>query len=216
MMKNLSILAALILFLVSCERLEPSVIPSEEPSVTLGEEPETSHGLPMPPSFSSEEEFVEQVLTQRSDAMGINSASENENVYKLDTITHYYKFKNPPPDAIIRRISPTSPVGIIIIYDTQKGDIEGENLHIHYVHGVLYDIEEDGAWAHSIRKGDFNAELDGIKYYIWHGTVDGVPVNWNVEWVNEDGYNIGAKFPYRFTADEVLGYVSDLERVEIG
>jgi hypothetical protein len=214
MMKNLSILAALILFLVSCERLEPSVIPSEEPGVTLGEEPETSHGLPMPPSFSSEEEFVEQVLTQRSDAMGINSASENENVYKLDTITHYYKFKNPPPDAIITAIYPQDAFSIAIIYGTKQENAEGESLHIVYRHdgsGDLFDIESRNPFYEE----SYVREIDGVTYYICKARGSNKPL-WVAEWYNEEGYHMFVQFPYSFTADEVLGYVSDLERVEIG
>jgi len=74
------------------------------------------------------------------------------------------------------------------------------------------DIETGISWPQRpFPDESYIREIDGVTYYIakWTQT-------WFVEWVNVDGHVMDTAFPYRFTADEVLAYVSDLERVEIG
>jgi hypothetical protein len=82
---------------------------------------------------------------------------------------------------------------------------------IQYAPDYWFDIEEEGLWVRTNRLEPHIFELEGLTYYIWKGGN-----TWIAEWVNADGYNMNAEFPLRFTAEEVLGYISDLERVEIG
>jgi hypothetical protein len=204
--KKLVIFILAALFLVSCDRRDQ--IP-EIPEMPDSTEESGGHRNHMGDilNFHSEEELHDYFRG------GIRGESEESSVV---TPTHYYKFKNPPPEAVVLNMSIAHHV--IVRYDTQQEEVGNGQLNIQYIHTLQYDIETEGIWKStaSIRKEDFNAELDGIKYYIWYGRTSGVPVTWNAEWVNEDGYNMVAHFPLRFTADEVLGYVSDLERVEIG
>jgi hypothetical protein len=204
----ISTLAALLLFLVSCERLDQIPdIPEMPDSIEETERHGTdlSHAL----YFYSEEELQEHFRS--GEVLRIENESKT---ISYDVPKHYYKLKNPPPEVVIVHIGIAHHV--IVRYGTQKGDDWGEPLHIQYIHTLSYDIETEGIWRSlAFPEESYIREIDGINYYIRKGMGRDTPV-WAVEWVNADGYNMKAQFPYRFTADEVLGYVSDLERVEIG
>jgi hypothetical protein len=210
-MKKVVTFILLVVILASCGTQTAEVIPSEEP--------ESNYSVSKyPPAFPSEEEFVNHVLEVQN---GIRD--ESCEYFGFDEffvgISHYYKFKNPPPDAIIHSMS----VGpIVVVYDTQKPNVGKirEHMMIQYYPDSLYppfDIEEDGGWAwRPFPDESYVFEKNGIKYYIRKGTGLGETILlWGAEWVNEDGYYMKANFPSRFTAEEVLGYISDLERVEI-
>jgi hypothetical protein len=130
--------------------------------------------------------------------------------------THYYRHISPPPGAIIEQI--VLGPNIAVVYDTQRGDLEGEHMMILYFPDSSYgsyDIETDGFWAeHQFPYESYVFELNGIKYYISKGMGWSLPT-WVAEWVNVDRYNMRAQFPYRFTPEEVLGYISNIERVDI-
>jgi hypothetical protein len=196
-MKRLVILI-LAVVLSSCGVQNPEVVPG----------PAENARVSMPhPTFNSEEEFMEFMQGDRDEtALGTQSYLD------IDEITHYYRLKNPPPGAIVDYIAVTS--WVIIMYDTQEADVEyfSRTIMIHYAPDY-FDIEKEGFWVRRIPPFDESHifEKDGLTYYIWKGGT-----TWIAEWVNEDGYNMKANFPYCFTAEEVLGFVSDLERVEIG
>jgi hypothetical protein len=207
-MTRLFILIATVFFLSSC---------------STEVEPESSVSR-LPLQFDSEEEFITHVQEFQSDAR-ISAFSESDDFddyYGVSNITHYYKFKNPPPGANLSQISlgTTGANVSTIYYNPQHHNDLGdpERIMIQYSPYISYtsdDIETYGVWARSFRHEEQIREIDGIRYYI-RRTSGFVGQLWAVEWVNSDGYYMGASFPYRFTADEVLGYVSDLERVEIG
>jgi hypothetical protein len=203
-MKKLVILILAALFLVSCERIDQiPEIPEMPDSTEESGRHISGHGDIL--NFHSEEELHDYFRG------GIRGESEESSVV---TPTHYYKFKNPPPEAVVLNMSIAHHV--IVRYDTQKGDDWGESLHIQYIHTLQYDIETEGLWTHrAFPEESYIREIDGITYYIRKTVGAGIHY-WSVEWINADEYNMSAWFPYRFTVDEVLGYVSDLERVEIG
>ena len=164
--------------------------------------------------FSSEEEFISHVR----DFQSVFSEDEShDDSHKVANVTHYYKFKNPPTGANLNRISlGTTGVNIAVEYRNSQhlNDLgEPEGVMIQYAPHYLFDAEKRDAWTpqtfHEAR------EIDGTTYFIRKG--DGIAgLLWAVEWINAEGYRMYSAFPYRFTADEVLAYVSDLERVEIG
>jgi hypothetical protein len=203
-MKKLLALAVSAFLLVSCGA---EVIPTGD----YEGDPTGNARVSMPhPTFNSEEEFMEFMQGDRDEtALGTHSFID------LNSLTHYYRLKNPPPEAIINYIALTS--WVVIIYDTQKVDTKGEHMMIQYGASGFYDIEEEGQWVR--RRAPFGEshifEKDGFTYYIWKASAGEYSL-WNAEWYNTDGYNMFAQFPFRFTAEEVLGYISDLERVEIG
>ena len=197
-MKTLAILILSAIFLSSCERID--LIPDNTED-SGGHRDHMGDVL----NFSSEEELHEYVRNG-----GIHSESED---FDVVIPTHYFKFKNPPPEAVVLNMSIET--AVTVRYDTQRTE-EEPTLWIKYVHTLSYDIETEGLWRSlAFPDESYIREIDGIKYYICKWGYDGV-FGWDVEWVNADGYNMRAQFPYRFTADEVLAYVSDLERVEIG
>jgi hypothetical protein len=199
-MKKLLILAVSAFLLVSCGA---EVIPTGDYE---GDPTGNAHGRIANPIFNSEAEFMEFMQGDRGE-----TASCPHSFLDLDELTHYYRLKSPPLGAIVDYIAVTS--WVIVMYDTQEadGDERSRTIMIHYAPDYWYDIEEEGFWVRSARGESHIFEEDGLTYYIWKGGT-----TWIAEWVNEDGYNMKANFPYRFTAEEVLGYISDLKRVEIG
>jgi hypothetical protein len=203
-MKKLVILILAALFLVSCERIDQIPDIPEMPDSTEESRGHRNHMGDIL-NFHSEEELHDYFR-----GGGTRGESEESSVV---IPTHYFKFKNPPPEAVVLNMSIET--AVTVRYDTQRTE-EEPTLWIKYVHTLQYDIETEGIWRSlAFPDESYIRELDGIKYYIRKGMGRDIPV-WAVEWVNADGYNMRAQFPYRFTADEVLGYVSDLERVEIG
>ena len=162
--------------------------------------------------FYSEEELLGHFIKAESEQGGIFAPFNNERV------THYYKLKNPPPGAELYRISILA--NISTEYYTERED-SGEREHIWFEYYPLldwgYDTEESNNWPDPrFPEESYKRELDGLTYYISKGEGSYDDFRWRVEWYNADGYHMSSNFPYRFTADEVLAYVSDLERVEIG
>jgi hypothetical protein len=210
-MKRLLILAVSAFLLVSCGA---EVIPSGDYEGDLAENARVSGPWP---HFESEEEFVDFILEAQSGTMDEGDAFQYRDL-DLNAYTHYYRLKNPPPGAVINFITITaSPLSVD--YDIDRIDGYGlrERIVIIYSPHSSYNIEDEGLWVRSRHSGESRIfEEDGLKYYIWQGISISERPLWSAEWVNADGYNMNAEFPYRFTAEEVLGYISDLERVEIG
>jgi hypothetical protein len=202
-MKKLLILAVSAFLLVSCGA---EVIPTGDYE---GGPTGNAHGRIANPIFNSEAEFMEFMQGDRGE-----TASCPHSFLDLDELTHYYRLKNPPLGAIVDYIAVTS--WVIVMYDTQEadGDERSRTIMIHYGAGGFYNIEEEGFWVRSARGESHIFEEDGLTYYIWKESA-GEYFLWNAEWVNADGYNMYSQFPSRFTAEEVLGYISDLERVDI-
>ena len=205
-MKKLTnlILAALILFLASCDESKSgdSLEPVSHPAELL--------------EFYSEEEFIAYVRDFQSVSAEGESRADN---HGIANITHYYKLKNLPLGATLSEISlGTTGVNVsTIYYNPQHFSDSGspERVMIQYSPYYSYNIEENSFWIHKrFPEEAYIREIDGVTYYIRKG--DGIAgLLWGAAWVNADGYHMKANFPYRFTADEVLAYVSDLERVEI-
>jgi hypothetical protein len=205
------ILASLFFVLVSCDTTEVSVTPEQTPDipeVTGSEEEEdlwsgNDRGNIL--HFYSEEELAEHFRNEDNGTMGIHGASDNR------TPTHYYKLKNPPPETNINHIQIWG--SVLVSYDNESTDGSDEPpLWVLYSLSSSTDIETGIVWPQRpFPEESYIREIDRVTYYIakWTQT-------WFVEWVSADGYKMSAQFPLRFTADEVLGYVSDLERVEIG
>jgi hypothetical protein len=211
-MKKLVILAVSAFLLVSCGA---EVIPTGD----YEGDPTGNARMSGPwPSFESEEEFVDFILEAQSGTMDEGDAFQYRDL-DVGAVTHYYRLKNPPMEAIINSIRlATGP--ITIAYDTQKKDAKGEHMMMEYSRNPLngsYNIEDEGLWARrSPPLGESHIfELEGLTYYIWKVSA-GEYFLWTAEWANVDGHHTVAQFPYRFTPEEVLGYISDLERVEIG
>jgi hypothetical protein len=193
----------------------PTQAPTPAPTASPTPSPPLSASRPAL-YFNSEEEFINYVQNEDE---GTRSARRD---YRLDTLTHYYKFRNPPTGAKIQRIGPgTMGTHITVTYDLQlidaNGNPEYSPLQIRYnPHSIHPNIEtlSTGGWTQRpFPEESYIFEEDGLKYYIWAGIgVSGML--WGAEWVYE-GYYMLAYFPFRFTAEEVLGYISDLERVEI-
>jgi hypothetical protein len=211
-MKKLLILGISAFLLASCISEESKVAPTREPTQTR-----ENHGYNPPLDFSSEKDFLDYVQNEDEETQ------DERNEFRLDTLTHFYKLKNPPTDAIIRRIRVTESV-VTVVYDTQKPNDDGsEHMMIQYSPKSLlsphwsYDIEEDGHWMnYPFPEEAYVFEKEEIKYYIRKVTGLGHTILlWSAEWYNADKYYMYSEFPHRFTAEEVLGFVSDLERVEI-
>jgi hypothetical protein len=92
-MKKLVILI-LAVVLSSCGVQNPEVVP----------DPTGNARVSMPhPTFNSEEEFMEFMQGDRDEtALGMHSFID------LNLLTHYYRLKSPPPEAIINYIAVTS------------------------------------------------------------------------------------------------------------
>ena len=234
-MKRLSIivLAALLCLATSCNTTEPSV-PPQTPTPT----PDIDQLTPITPEptdnpddyephyepydFSSEEEFVAFAQSFQSEAQheiepfGVSSEREARFV---DMISRYYRLKNPPPEATIRYISATEG-NISVAYNTQKYEADGsrEWMVVRYSNYYSFDIEASPHWTRRpFPDESYIFEVDELKYYIQKGTGGGYSYFlWSIQWYNADGYYMSATFPYRYTAEEVLAFVSDIERVEIG
>jgi hypothetical protein len=212
------ILAALMLLLISCETTTPNVTPEQTPDIpeVTGSEDEDRwevHDRSNILHFYSEEELAEHFRNEDNGTMGTHSASDNR------TPTHYYKLKNPPQGVEINHISIGS--AVIVRYDNEStGEDYEPTLWIQVAPYSPTDIETRLWSQRRFPEESYIREIDGITYYIWKGEGEGLRNSsfflWGVAWVNADGYYMSAQFPYRFTAEEVLGYVSDLERVEIG
>jgi hypothetical protein len=206
-MKKLVILILVAVLLTSCELQELGVDSNIEPT-----ESTVSSGYW--PHFQSEDEFIEYVLNESSEMPTELSANSEGNSSR---ITHYYRLKNPPLGASVSGISLAGEV--TILYDTHEFEADGrrEWLNIRYAPNWSVDIETDGDWRHRpFSDESYVYELDGIKYYVAKWTADGGTILcWGAEWINEDGYYMKALFPYRFTPEEVLGYISNIERVDI-
>jgi len=193
------IIASLFLVIASCGKKEPSVeLPDPTPNEPEVYEKSAGHYVGDILDFNSEEELFEYLQSEDRD-------TDKESRFTMPT--HYYKFRNPPQDAIIILVSVYNDVNIM--YDTQRTEFESMNIRLIPV--LPFDVMEKGMWGRGGMDGKFTAEKDGIIYYFIESAA-----NWIIEWNNADGYYFFVQFPYRFTADEVLGYVSDLERVEIG
>jgi len=216
-MKILSIAAIVVLLFVFSfftERPEPR---EELPEPTAGT-PDTMNsgmtGHPPPPTFASEEEMLEYIMSWRADRMELYSETEPQGYF---AVTHYYRLKNPPPETAISEIVLYSS-GITLLYGTESDEFEPFVIKYNNYHS--YDIETRGFWAERpFPNESYKREQDGVTYYICKadGSTGKTEVFlWVVDWYNSDGYKMTAQLPYRFTADEVLSYVSDLERVEIG
>jgi hypothetical protein len=215
-MKKLTTIIATMFLLVSCNPLDPLevITPGPTPSIpgiVDNDEPIIS-GTSVLPWFSSEEEFIEYM---RSDQ---DETTNERNMHDFDEITHYYKLANPPQDIEIYLIAPGGGVGIV--YDTKRNE-SGEYMMIQYHLGSgyidwSYNIEASTNWIERpFPEESHILEKEGLTYYISKWTA-GTDFLWSADWYNADGYNMRANFPYRFTPEEVLGYISDLERVEIG
>jgi hypothetical protein len=200
-MKKLVILILAIFILSSCGTQTPKIEESESSASYVGDVP----------IFASEEELFEYVQNRDE------SAVDSEWAEFFAGITHYYKLKNPPPGATVSYIDPAAT--IVVVYDTHVFDVSGhsEHLMIKYLPYGSHGIETSSNWIQrQFPEESHIIEKDGLKYYIQKGTgLGGLMMLWRAEWVNEDGYNMVANFPFRFTAEEVLGYISDLERVDI-
>jgi hypothetical protein len=165
--------------------------------------------------FFSEEELFDYVRNEHSEHGETLNAFDERDWRSPDARTHYYKLASPPPGAIIQRI--TLGPAIAVVYDTQKPGVSEIEEHMMIQYGILglYDIESQSSWVdRRFPEESYVFDLNGIKYYIRKVTA-GDYFLWSVEWVNADGYNVYAQFPYRFTPEEVLGYISNIERVEI-
>ena len=215
------IVVLLFMFSFLGERPETTVAPSEEPSVMpTGRSYSNEYGYV---AFSSEEEFIAYVREFQNNPQNAFVGNEDDEYnefrgeYGLTMFTHYYKLKNPPTNAKIRVIFPTANSLVTIIYDTQMPDPEGEHMMIQYGPHLSFDIATKSSWPdRPFPEESYIREIDGVTYYIAKWNSFGSIFLWAVYWINADGYHMTAEFPYRFTADEVLAYVSDLERVEIG
>jgi len=231
-MKNLVVFLLATLLLSSCVTEKPITPTPDIPVVIPSEEPRESASYfgHIPPAFYSEEEFVEYALNFDSDTL--IEGREWRDEHNIPAPTHYYRLKTLPPDTIFHYIHFVS--SIFIAYDTQK-DAIGEYLSIRQSSRCHLDclrrcpprcsscplcdgsceIETGGFWTERLfPEESYIFEEEGLKYYIKKVSGDDYFL-WAAEWYNADGYYMDAQFPYRFTAEEVLGYISDLERVEI-
>ena len=207
-MKKLIILILAVILLVSCERLDPlPEIPevsetspnTEKPINKDDRDPEISVSEVMPPIFFSEEEFADYVR-------------EEFGTDDLDVILRYYRLKTLPPETEFGFI--TGSGSTFIMYNTNRIDIDGESEWMSIsTSPEVYDIETGMIWSNRDYYDDsFIREIDGIKYYIYKALRE--KHMWFIRWHYED-VSLHAQFPARFTIDEVLAYVSDLERVDI-
>jgi hypothetical protein len=202
-MKKLIALLITAFLLSSCNAGNPEVIPNEEPAKMQLAVAERSR------SFSSEEEFTDFVLNEGRGEMSTHSTQN------VDALTYYYKLANLPPDITFRAIFPEGD----IVYETQELDTNGrrERISIMYSPHWSYDIETRGFWINpDFPDESYMFEEEGLKYYIarvlgWNKSYS----FWKTEWVNRDGYHMIGSFPYRFTPEEVLSYISNIERVDI-
>ena len=210
------IVVLLFVFSFFTERPEPSVkIP--EPMVStprvINNEPEICGDSSPIIDFSSEEELLEYISLMRAESMTVYGEIHPESEF---TITHYYRLKNPPPETELKWITLLR-FGITLEYDTESDEYERVMIK-HQRLSDSFDIETKGLWIQRpFPNESYIREIDGITYYIAKATGLGESVLlWSIEWVTGDDL-MYSEFPYdRFTADEVLAYVSDLERVEIG
>jgi len=189
------------LFLVSCERLDPEDSYAEI-DWEIVTRPDANVFV-----FYSEEELSEYFQNEYDGMQRDNQSSWREALWLP---THYYRLKTSPPDTVIRQINLDWDVWVT--YAPKECRFYDYDFIIRYYPFSSYDIETYGVWPkRPSPRTSYIREIGGITYYIarWDDI-------WRVEWVNEDEFNMRAIFPYlRFTADEVLAYVSDLERVEI-
>jgi hypothetical protein len=215
-MKKLTnlILAGLMLLLTSCDTTTPNVTPEQTPDIpeladNEEEDPWCSSTRSHILHFYSEEELAEHFRNEDNGTMGIHGASDNR------TPTHYYKLKNPPQGSNINHISISS--NVIVSYDNEITDDHESVFSILFSPYYSTDIETGIVWPQRpFPEESYIREIDGVTYYIAKWDSRGDIFLWRVDWYNADGYYMWGQFPLRFTADEVLGYVSDLERVEIG
>jgi hypothetical protein len=210
---TISALLAILLLLVSCERLDQIPDIPELPDSTEGQKRESSltrRAL----YFRSEKELLEYFDNWDIEQDGPLRTFDNERP------THYYKLKNPPTGAEFNHITVWDTIKVAYHMETEDSD-EPESISVSWSPRSKHwgsDIETLGIWIdRPFPEESYICELDGITYYItkWGGGEDAF--FWEVKWYNTDGgYHMFARFPLRFTVDEMLGYVSDLERVEIG
>jgi len=215
-MKILSVAAIVVLLFVFSFFTERPVPRKELPEPTastpevIGYDDGTCGGHSLPPSFPSEELMLEYISLMRSELMMVYGEIHPESEL---TITHYYRLKNPPPETEVNQVT-LYQSGMTLEYDTAR-----ERIMIRYNNYYSFDIETRGLWTERPFPNEaYIREIDGVTYYIRKvdaSIAETVMFLWSVEWYNADGYYMSASFPYRFTADEVLAYVSDLERVEI-
>jgi hypothetical protein len=219
-MKKVFILLAAAVLISSCDSEAPgdtlfaptpNITETASPTPSPTEKEPTMSGHGDPPEFNSEEEFLEYMLSKRN---VILDEGEEIDPRSLFALTHYYRLNNLPPETNIYYITPGN--GVSIVYHMY---VEGfrERIMIKYSSHFSFDIEVDGLWRHRpFPEESHIIELEGIKYYIRKVTGLGETILlWSAEWYNEDGYYMSAELPYRFTVEEVLGLVSDIERVEI-
>jgi hypothetical protein len=223
-MKILTVAAVVILLFVFSfftERPEPrekTPEPTPSASEVVDRELFESGGHDFDPLyFYSENEFVEYVQEVQNEETGSFSAYGESEGY-VDTLSRYYRLKNPIGEMRLRMITGTR-YEVAVLYYAQEAD--SEHIMIRYSPYYNFDIETHGLWTERpFPKESYIRELDGVIYYIRKVDSRADPsaplLLWSIEWYNADGYYMHSQFPYRFTAEEVLGYVSDLERVEIG
>jgi len=215
------ILATLFLVLASCETEIPEITPEQTPDippeVTDNEEEDrwSVSDFSGELHFYSEEELHEHF--QNGGAMRVESEDETRS---YDVPTHYYKFKNPPTGVEITHIQIW---GSVLVDYNNPNDAEdyGSTFSLRFSPTYSKDIETEGLWTERpFPNESYIREVDGLTYYIRKvdGSIPRIEIFfWSVEWYNSDGYYMHSYFPYdRFTPDEVLEYLSDLERVEIG
>jgi hypothetical protein len=222
-MKKLVILFLATFILSSCG--------TEEIPYLDEEHDEKAMACRIPPYFNSEEDFINYVLEVQN-----GTRDEIGEDYYWDElfaeITHYYKLKNPPQGAMIFAIQPGP---ITVRYDTHNFEYNGDNEHLwiryssdcspncsncppdcsmcHRCSG--YDIETEEQWVNrKFPEESYILEKDGLKYYIRKENGMNYP-HWRAEWYSANGNYMDARFPYRFTPEEVLGYISNIERIEI-
>jgi hypothetical protein len=199
------ILAAIILS--SCSA--PIAPTPNIPEIADNDEPKVSYSI-APPDFFSEEEFIEYLLNIQSN---VRDEGYEYDEFGLVALTHYYKLATLPPEAIFYRITPVH--GVSVVHHIQAEESR-ERIMIRYSSYYSFDIEEDGLWTERpFPEESHIIEHEGLTYYIRKVMGRDIP-HWSVEWYNNDRYYMHSEFPYRFTPEEVLGYISDLERVEIG
>ena len=219
-MKILSVIAVVVLLFIFSfftERPEPREKLPEPTASTpeeIDEEPEF-HVDVMPLDFSSEEEFIEYALGVQNERADLFSVYSEEEFYILETSSRYYRLKTSPEEANLHQITVVPGYEVTVSYYVQKSDADDFGLiTIQYSPYYTFNIATRH-WPSPFPDEAYIREIDGSTYYIakWSS---GMSLLWVVEWYNEEGCHMMAQFPLRFTADEVLAYVSDLERVEIG
>jgi hypothetical protein len=220
-MKILTVAAvAILLFVFSffTERPEPrEKTPEPAPSAPeVVDREQIIHVDSTPLRFFSEEEFVEYVQNLQDEKTDTFSAYSEQDE-RLDMLSRYYRLKNVPEGATFPDVTVTEGTLFLTYYMQDIAYSQFRLITIRYSPYFTFDIETEGFWVERrFPEESYIREVDGLTYYIRKAESMENVFHWTVEWYNADGYHMFANFPYRFTADEVLGYVSDLEWVEIG